>query len=274
MKLKYRIKHYLVNSLELFLKNKAFIVNKGLIKGIKIKGTRGFYYSKYIFFLNKEESAEELFFQELPLKNKIVYDIGAHIGVFTMFFSKKVGRNGKVISFEPNKNSFKTLKEHIKINRKELYNNIKIFNKGIGNKTETRKLKFSQHFSATGSIVKTIQNNLAKRHPNLKEMDVKIDSLDNIIKNYKIPAPDFIKIDVEGMEYFVLKGMISTIIKNKKPYLYIEVHNVNGEEKLKNIKRIFDLLQKYNYKIFHIESKEYLTHKNYEIGSSGHLYCI
>ena len=57
----------------------------------------------------------------------------------------------------------------------------------------------------------------------LNQLAVQCITLDEMVKN-GIPEPDFIKIDVEGSEEFVLKGAVE-LLKSKRPYLMIEIHS-------------------------------------------------
>ncbi|MEM3406001.1 MAG: FkbM family methyltransferase [Candidatus Pacearchaeota archaeon] len=50
-------------------------------------------------------------------KGDIVIDAGAYIGLFTLYASKKVGKNGLVIAYEPDPENYKNLLENIKLNK-------------------------------------------------------------------------------------------------------------------------------------------------------------
>ena len=84
--------------------------------------------------------------------------------------------------------------------------------------------------------------------------------------------PTFIKIDTEGLEYDVLIGS-KNYLKRFKPKLFIEVHGIDINHKLKNIKKIFEFLNEQNYSIYHIETNQYLNSENHLIASEGHLFC-
>ena len=51
-------------------------------------------------------------FSELIPKGSIVLDIGAHVGGFSIIFGSCVGKEGKVLAFEPNSITFETLAEN------------------------------------------------------------------------------------------------------------------------------------------------------------------
>ena len=148
-------------------------------------------------------------------KNKIrasfFLDIGAHLGSYTDLILKN-NMNCKILMFEPQIEIFKELKNKYQ-NRK----NILAFNCAISNKNGFRKLYINKH-DLTSTFSKF---NLKNRYLNLKaklfnssikEMTKKIEivktrTLKKIISEKKIKKIDLVKIDTEGHELEVLKGL-------------------------------------------------------------------
>ena len=120
--------------------------------------------------------------------------------------------------------------------------------------------------------VADLQRRFAPSETGTKNVEVNIDTLDNCFKEYNLPKPDFIKIDIEGLEYDALIGM-NEIIKNWKPSLYIEIHGADYQCKLTNINRIVNYLYKRSYNIYHIESGKVISRKNVSAALEGHIYC-
>jgi FkbM family methyltransferase len=140
------------------------------------------------------------------LKNKIkfnnVVDVGAYLGNHSVYFSNYFKG---VVSFEPNPYSYDLLK----INTKQK-KNIKIYNFGLSNKNSTEDF-YNYEFNHGGSSV--IKN---KKIPHTKHR-AKFYSFDKLNLKKKI---DLIKIDVEGNELNVLKGMKGTIQKSSPIILF------------------------------------------------------
>lgn len=122
-------------------------------------------------------------------------DVGANIGNHSLFFSNYFK---KIIAFEPQKKVFKLLE----FNTSE-HPNIEIFNFGLSN--EKSKLQISYDKANRGGA--TFKNDINK--PNYEVCDLKV--FDDL---YTKPHFSFLKIDVEGFELNVLKGMEKNIIKN------------------------------------------------------------
>ena len=152
-------------------------------------------------------------------------DIGAHIGIHTQHLSKYYK---SVYAFEPNTNTYNTLK----LNTKN--NNIITINKAVGN--ENKKVIF---------FIKKINCQSHVEHfDDIKLVDqIKIDDL-NLKEKIKI-----IKIDIEGGEINAFKGMYQ-LIKTNKPIIIFEDHTGENCSYLKKT---------HNYKIKKINLTNYLA---------------
>lgn len=236
-------------------------IRGGLADGYRIRGVD--------WILPKfKQSKEEKFLKSLNFQNKIVYDVGGYMGIFSLFFSKVVGPKGKVITFEPNPFNYKKIKQNLFLNK---IANVQVYLKGIGDKKEKRSFALRFNESGTGSMDREIGKSIAKEKGS-KFIEVEIDSLDNLFEKEKLPAPNFIKVDVEGLEVDVLKGM-KKIIKSYHPTLQIEIHGVDLKRKIQNAKEVVHFLFNHNYKIYHIESNSQISTKNIEIAKEGHLFA-
>jgi tRNA G37 N-methylase Trm5 len=67
----------------------------------------------------------EVFSFFIPRPNDVVIDVGANIGYFTIYASRKVGKDGLVIALEPMDEAYNCLMKNIRLNR---LNNVKPFN--------------------------------------------------------------------------------------------------------------------------------------------------
>ena len=128
-----------------------------------------------------------------------VIDIGASMGYFTMILSNLVGNEGKVLAFEPQHPHLKYLLMNLSINK--CRSNVYVYKTAMWDKKE--------------KISKVINQ------------EVEADSLDNFLREQKIQKVDFIKIDVDGAEPWVLKGMIETIENNPQLKMIIECHKAS-----------------------------------------------
>jgi FkbM family methyltransferase len=177
----------------------------------------------------------------------IVVDVGAHIGRYTIIASKRIGESGKVIAIEAHPGNFEMLNRNIKLNG---LTNVIPLNYAVY--SEVSKLKLYVPGEESGfTIYNTITTNRAK--PEEKFIEVNANTLDNLLllqpQQNGISHADinWIKIDVEGAEFEVLKGATSILSKSKDIALLIEVHNLHGGTNL--YKTIIEFLNLYNFKM-------------------------
>ena len=215
--------------------NRVFLGKKGLAMSIS-------HYGKY------EETEAKIMEQKIS-EGDIVIDAGANIGLHTLNMAKIVGKTGKVFAFEPEITNFGILKKNIKLNN---YTNIFAEHKAVGEKDGIATLYRSNH-PGMHKIDSKPQHSKDK-------LNVDIISLDNFFnKNHIQPKIDFIKIDVEGFELSVLKGMKNILKNNKNIKILLELsHNKLHEEDLEynsKYEELLDFLESFNFKKFCIDEE-------------------
>lgn len=195
-----------------------------------------------------EKKTLNLFFEEVKLGDVFV-DIGANIGQHSLFASYLVGENGKVIAFEPLQSIYNQFNKSIEKNNLK---NIVVYNNGCGSKEEIIPIYSTKENMGSSSVLYSPDKK--------KNGEIKIIIPDNILKNED--RIDFIKIDVEGYELEVLKGLEKTI-KKFHPKIFIEYSPYYYELKDKNInKEIIDFLLDNHYKIIDVENGNREIDKN------------
>lgn len=255
-----RIFQYLLNFLRPFVKNHIYIIRSGPARGLKRKGGLGF-----IPFMKDEE---EIFLSQIDLRNKIVYDIGANIGIMTILFAKKVGPDGFVYAFEPNPDSIPLIYEILKVNN---FSNVAVHQIAVGDKVEKGSLIVHKGQIGTGSLNSNIVNKFLKLGKN-KTYEIEVFPLDFYIDQNKLALPDFIKIDTEGYELQCLVGM-KNILEKEHPTLFIEMHAISDAHAEINSKNVIEFLDRYKYRVYNIRSKSFISKATYHLAKSGHLYC-
>lgn len=256
------LKETIISALRYLLRNRIYTVRHGLAEGLKMKGGLGF------ISQIRRLTEEEKFLMDLDLSGQTVYDIGGYEGAFTIFFARAVGKNGRVIIFEPHPENINKIMENIRLNK---FDNVGVWQIGLGKRREKATLAFRRSELATASVQEDIKAQILQEK-GAKAIQVEIDSLDSQITANNLPKPDFIKIDVEGLEMDVLLGMGETI-KGYKPKLLIEIHGVDIERKTENVQRVAGFLMASGYSIYHVESRKMITSSDIQIAKEGHLYC-
>lgn len=153
----------------------------------------------------EEFSFYKEFLQSHPYKNELIFDVGANMGRKSFIFLKLAK---KVIAFEPSERLFLFLKKRFK------QENILLFNCALGSSVSTLDFFIIEGNEAYNSLNRKHIESTAKQRGvvtknNVKPIKVKVDILENFIQEYGIPK--YIKIDVEGHECDVIKGLITPV---------------------------------------------------------------
>jgi FkbM family methyltransferase len=213
---------------------------KGLPK--TVNGSKVKLPGKYIrYFPPDYESANFSFLKSCIGKNAVVFDIGAHIGLFSIIAAKTIGINGKVFAFEPAPATTKVLSQTIAINHLE--NVVIPVNAAIGKEKGTITF-FVSNTEADNS------NSLVsyKKDRKLNGIEVELNTIDNFVVEKKLTKIDFIKIDVEGAEYDTLLGG-KNVFLNSRPACILAIHPEPIEKKGDKLEDIYDFLLQINYHI-------------------------
>lgn len=224
------------------LKYKNVALYELKLDGIELKFSTTDNYSNHWFYPRydngkyHEPTATHLFINEIK-PEYCVFDIGTNLGFFTCL-AGKLASKGMVHGFEIDENCLPIIEKNLKLNQ---LNNVVTNNFAVSDNNNSEKIPVSVKPNPRLKF----SNNAA---PNFKFKEVKAIQIDSYIAQKNV-TPDFIKIDVEGAELKVLKGM-SQVLKNPKLKLLVEVHVPNLKEFFNtNYKDIIELLIKNGFTI-------------------------
>jgi FkbM family methyltransferase len=167
-------------------------------------------------------------------QDDVIYFIGTHVGTLLVPIAKKVKT---VVGFEANEDTFWFIKANLCLNK---ISNATIFNKAVGD--GAKKVTFYKNTVNTGgSKIKPIKDSILYNYDNPKQVEIDMVALDPFIAEQSLTPPSGIIMDIEGAEYFALKGMQATLAKVR--FLYVEfvphhlqnVSNTSVEKFLKTI---------------------------------------
>lgn len=197
----------------------------------------------YLWKFSALENFEAKIMEKFVKKGMCVLDIGANLGYYSLIFANLVGKNGKVYAFEPEPSNYRLLVKNIKANN---YKNIISFQKAVSDSSGRIKLYISEEHKGDH---RTYDPGDGRHAINIQAI-----TIDNFCGN-KI-KPDLVKIDTQGTEFSIIKGMEKTIKRNSEIIITCEFWpsaiakcGINPEESLKK-------LQHYGFKVFLINEKK------------------
>lgn len=149
----------------------------------------------------------------------VFYDLGANVGYYA-FMANQVISNGSIYSAEPIPENIAVFRSHMELNRQKIrHQNIHLLTCAISD--EEKEVYFSNDQSRIEGNTYVGKN--ANGHIPGSQLLVQCHSVDGLVKK-GYPAPDIIKIDVEGAEYDVLRGARHTL-ETKKPRIMLATHD-------------------------------------------------
>ncbi len=157
-----------------------------------------------------EEELQQLFCQ-LVKPGSVFFDIGAHVGFFTLLASQLVTPSGKVFAFEPMPRNVRLLERHLRLNKLQ---NVTVVEAAVAEKIGTTL------FAAGPSYAK---GSMAHATPD-GAISVNTLALDDLVGKGEVPLPDFIKMDIEGAELLALKGARELLTKGH-PTIFLSTHS-------------------------------------------------
>ena len=172
---------------------------------------------------------------DLIRNEDVVYDIGANIGFVTLVCANLAGKNGRVFAFEALPANVKRLEKNINAN--QLQTHVSAIHAAVLDKNGP--VTFLTH--ASGAMGKA-EGSAGRNEHYSNSITVPGIALDKYVQDNNLPAPNLIKVDIEGGEGPALEGM-RNILAESKPGLLIELH---GEEAAR---QVWSTLTKVGYSI-------------------------
>jgi FkbM family methyltransferase len=210
------------------LRGRDVIVRDGLAKGLIFNSGRS--NVAYTFAKTAVEPDVERAIRTVLQPGMTFYDIGAHFGMFSLIAARLAGPRGCIVSFEPLDANVKIIEENVRLNK---FDNVTVLPFALGSFDGTARFLRSSD-SAWGMLATTGKEPDAL----VGDTTVTVRALDSAVRDFQLPSPQVIKIDVEGGEIEALSKAANTI-RESRPLMFIELHDTNTV--------VVNLLKQYDY---------------------------
>jgi FkbM family methyltransferase len=191
-------------------------VHRGLLKGLryKVAPDMGFTYAWGMI--------EQWDFSDLVRPGMCVYDIGANCGQSTLILAKLVGASGRVVAFEPVAKNFAILVSNICLNPSLCVTPVCA---AASERNGPLDFLFDSNLPTQGRLSHVDPSKTLPKAETISVRGIRLDEY--ILENW--PAPQFLKIDVEGGAGAVLRGARS-LIAHHRPTIYLDLHGPEEQE--------------------------------------------
>ncbi|MDH5506337.1 MAG: FkbM family methyltransferase, partial [Anaerolineae bacterium] len=168
------------------------------------------------YWLGTYEAELQAALRDLVRPGDVAYDVGANIGYISLMLARAVGAGGRVFAFEALPSNQERLRANLALNPEIA--NVTVAAKAVSG--GPGEIEF--HVHASGGMGKAAGS--AGRQEDYQEtIRVAATSLDDFVYEQGNPAPQIIKLDIEGGEVLALPGM-RRLLAESRPTLLVELH--------------------------------------------------
>ena len=197
------------------------------------------------FFTKEPETLEWI--DSFEKKDKIIFwDIGANIGLYSIY-SVLRNENVSTISFEPSTSNLRVLSRNISINNLE--NKIKILSVPLSNK-ENQFLTMNEGDFIEGGALNTFGENYdfaGELFDTKMKYKILGTTIKNLLDNNILEIPNYIKIDVDGIEHLILEGAGEYLKDKRIKSLSIEIN----EDFKEQYNKVIEIMDQNEFKLLH-----------------------
>lgn len=177
---------------------------------------------------------------------KVIFDIGANFGLYGLI-AKAIEPDAQVFLVEALRKNCVRIQENLRLNSM----NAVVVNRALGNQQGSVKFfDMDSHDNTIGSIYRSFVE-MHQHHTEIKEIEVSMTTLDDVMEEYRLTKLDLLKVDVEGAELELLSGALRTI-KDSQPDILFEI---SSPENAEAINRLISGLG-FNYNIYELDDQQ------------------
>lgn len=187
----------------------------------------------------------------------VVYDVGANVGYISLMLARVVGENGRVLAFEPLPANAERIRRNAALNPEG--QRLELHELAVSNGPGT--VRFRVHASNAMGRMETVEGRTEGYGDSI---EVPTAGLDELVYERGLPAPDVIKMDIEGGEVLALPGA-ARLLAEKHPLLLLELHGPAAA------KVAWEVLKAANYRLFRLGTEDEEIHSVGELDWKAYL---
>lgn len=200
-----------------------------------------------LLFGEKYEPDEIAVVKALTAQGAVFFDVGAHVGIYTLIASRLVGADGAVHAFEPCSDSYELLSRNTTLNQAS---NVRLNNLAVNETGGAADLLVNRE-SGLSSLGQTGRGGVVQ----VERVDCV--SLDEYADRHGISELDFLKVDVEGYEGHVLRGGRRLIERSRNLVILCELCEKNFRPLGYSVNEVIAWLREREFGVWEIDWKRH-----------------
>jgi len=216
--------------------------------GMKIKVVWNDLLGLEIFRTGFHDARNVRILKRLLSPGMVFFDVGAHVGQYTLLASQLVGPDGRVHSFEPDPETFSCLTDNIEMNR---LTNVQANQLALFSEQGEKKFFVSWPEYMGGNSLWSEPGDWPGR-----VFNVKCDTVDSYVRQQAISKISLLKIDVEGGEVDLLLGANTALGLDDKPTILLEFNGPALVRSGHSCAELAKTLRRYGYQLFQITDRD------------------
>ncbi len=148
----------------------------------------------------------------------VVIDVGANVGLYSVLASRRISGAGVLHAFEPNARVYGLLQQNLAMRASGC--NVVLHREAVGSRPGTVRFSCTAD-SAYSGVIRTNRSAL------IREEEVRLESIDNLVAVHSLAKVDLLKVDVEGYEPEVIEGARELLLRPDSPIVFIEISDAN-----------------------------------------------
>jgi FkbM family methyltransferase len=193
-------------------------------------GVHGYWFGSYEFEKQK-------LFADSAASARVVWDLGAHVGFYTLLASVCLGQRGRVFAFEPSPKNLAFINDHLHLNG---CGNVEVCPFAVSDRKGTMAFE-----EGPGSSMGHLGDH--------GSLSVQVVALDDLVDAGTIDPPDLVKIDVEGEEVRALRGA-ERVLTTARPTIFLATHSPDLH------RHCAEWLEARNYRLTPLGDDEIIAH--------------
>lgn len=223
---------------------------RGKVHGYRMDLDLSDWSDRWAYFLGRyyETHTQRLFTLALRPGDTFI-DIGANIGMTALVAARLVQPGGRLFAFEPNPQAFSRLAAHVELNG--LQSVVHIANVGLADKPAELSLYVPRHSGQASFADLTVDLPVNRNLEDVQSLKVPVRVGDEELVSLP-DGPLFVKIDVEGFECRVIKGLHRTLLE-RQPAVVTEADGSMLRRAGDSLESLFTLMHSYGYQAFNVD---------------------